>query len=63
MLYFSFQERVNMIQKAFGLDKARTNEAKMSSLADTSSTRDVFTLDKKTLLAEENNDKGKAEPA
>jgi hypothetical protein len=63
MLYFSFQERANMIHKAFGLDKARTNEVKMNSLADTSSARDLFTLAKKTSLAEENNAKGNVEPA
>jgi hypothetical protein len=51
-----------MIQKAFGLDKARPNEAKMNSLPDISSARDLFTLAKKTSLAEENNAKGKADP-
>jgi hypothetical protein len=61
MSFFSFQERANMIQKALGLDKVRTNEAKMNSLADASSARDLFTLAKKTSLSEENNAKGKAE--
>jgi hypothetical protein len=49
-----------MIQKAFSLDKSRTNNEKMNSLPDTSSARDLFTLAKKTSLAEENNAKGKA---
>ncbi|PNF28467.1 hypothetical protein B7P43_G15227 [Cryptotermes secundus] len=51
------KERANMIHKAFGLDEAQTNEAKMNSLADISSARDLFTLSKKTSLAEENNAK------
>jgi hypothetical protein len=63
MLYFSFQERANMIHKAFSLDKARTNEAKVNSLADTSSARDLFMLAKKNSVTEESNAKGNVEPA
>jgi hypothetical protein len=47
-----------MIQKAFGLDKARPNDEKMNSLPDTPA-RELFTLAKKTSVAEENNAKGK----
>jgi hypothetical protein len=51
-----------MIQKALGLDKGRTNEAKMNSEADTSSARDILTLAKKNSAPEKNYAKGKATP-
>jgi hypothetical protein len=51
-----------MIQKALGLGKGRTNEAKMTSVADTSSARDILALAKKNSAPEENNAKGKATP-
>jgi hypothetical protein len=62
MLHVSFQERANMIQKALGLDKGRTDEAKMNSVADTSSAGDILALAKKNSAPEENNAKGKATP-
>jgi hypothetical protein len=49
-----------MIQKALGLDKGRTNEAKMNSVLDTSA-RDPLALTKKNSAPEENA-KGKAKP-
>jgi len=51
-----------MIQKALGLDKSRTNEAKFNSLVDTSSARDLLALAKKNSAAEESNAKGKSKP-
>jgi hypothetical protein len=61
MINVCFQERASVIQKALGLDKGRSNEAKMNSVADTSSARDLLTLAKKNSAAEENNVKGKTE--
>jgi hypothetical protein len=58
-LTFSFQERTSLIQKALGLDKARPNEARMNSVADSSSIRDLLALAKKNAAAEESNAKGR----
>jgi hypothetical protein len=49
-----------MIQKALGLDKGRTNKAKMNSVADTSSARDIYTLAKENSAPGKNYAKGKA---
>lgn len=48
-----------MIQKALGLDKTRSNEAKINSVADTPSVRDLLALAKKNAVVEESNGKGR----
>ncbi|KAJ9601122.1 hypothetical protein L9F63_000701, partial [Diploptera punctata] len=47
------KERATMIQKALGLDKSRTNDAKMNSVVDTTSTRDLLALAKKNSVTED----------
>jgi hypothetical protein len=56
---FSFQERTSLIQKALDLDKARPNEARMNSVADTPSVTDLLAIAKKNAAAEKNNAKGR----
>ncbi|XP_069689668.1 protein CIP2A homolog [Periplaneta americana] len=51
------KERANMIQKALGLDKSRTNEAKMNSIVDEASARDLLALAKKNSVPDESNTK------
>ena len=53
----NWQERASLIQKALGLDKARTNDAKMNSVLDTTSTRDLLAMAKKNTATEENKGK------
>jgi hypothetical protein len=51
------KERTTLIQKALGLDKVTPNEARMNSVADSSSIRDFLALVKKNAVAEESNAK------